>query len=254
MVNFANPVEVIFELTGIGIMSGVVLFFIICGLTLIGSYRRTRRPENLLLLLAFLFAGVAMGFLTLERIFFGFLQPPDLWELSGRYSGMIAIALSFTGIVLMDAFAIMLTYPERARTYTVIIAIVVAIAGVVLIFSIATGIAWLDLNRELDYPVLIKLGVVPLMMFPPLFIPFIVFLYYAISIRKQSKPRMKRAYAMSIAFLILAISMVGELAGAPMPFPLIMRIGFFVFAILMYFSFVMPNWYKRVIGWEEEES
>lgn len=250
-----DPLTIGLELFGL-IISGVVIFiFFLAGFSLIGAYRRVKRTENLILVIAFMMAGLGMFFLLLEKLFFRFVMPTlPIGEWLGRWSGIIAITFAFAGVALMDSFSFILTYPERAKIFTLVISIVVAIAWVVLAFAIGTGLAVIDANFELDYSTVpVVMILIPLLLLPTLFIPTIVFGYYGISIRKQSKPKMKRALTMMVGFVVLAISLIVELIGAPLLIAIIMRVGFFVFATLIYLAFGMPKFYKRWIGWEDAE-
>jgi len=243
-------IEPYLELFGLILLAIAGIFFIITSVGLFASWKRKKVRETLIFAVGFLFASMGIIGLAIEKFLFAYYLSTPLGEPLGRLSGIIAISVSIGALICVNAFALLMTYEEHLKKALPLISILAIIPCVILCVAIGTGVATI-VNGEFNYPIYITI-VMAAMVLPVLLNPSMTFFYYAFKIRKKSKPHYLRTLTMGIALAVLAISFIVELAGASLIMAIIMRGGFFAFAILMYNALILPDWYKRMIKWSEE--
>ena len=240
----------IFEYISVVTLIIVSILFVITGIGTLNAHRQKANKAKLTYGIGFLFAAVGMALLVCQRIFFKIL-PATTFNLNiGLICSAIAVAASMTSMVSVNIFTILMTYPDKMKYILPIFVTCAAIPVIVLDYAMLSGIASV-VAGELEYPTLIQASL--LLLLPVMFIPPIVFFYYAIKTRTASAPNFKRSMTLGAAHAVLAVTYIVELLGLPNPYlAMAFRIGFFIFAFLMYLSLLMPDWYKNRIGWTED--
>ena len=109
----------------------------------------------------------------------------------------------------------------------------------------------LSVGNELVYSDTISIVALSFLI-PPIAIPITVFFYYAAKVKDTSRPKSIRSTWMGIASIIVAVAYLTELAGNIGVLTVIIRLLFLVYGVLMYNCFIMPDWFKRRINWDEE--
>ena len=245
-----QAIEPFLELFGLILLSIVCFFFIITSIALFNSWKRKKVRETLIFAIGFTCASIGLIGLTIEKFLFAYFLSYPLGEPLGRLSAIFAISMSIGAIICINAFALLMTYEEKIKKILPIITLMALIPVILLNVAIGTGIALVS-GGELEYPLLITIIMAALML-PVLINPAITFFYYAYRIRKSSRPHYLRSLLMGIALAIMAVTFIVELAGSDLIIAIIFRLGFFIFAILMYNSLILPDWYKKMIGMTEE--
>ena len=147
------------------------------------------------------------------------------------------IAMIFSGmcIIFVDAFAFHIVFPKRLKVLTFISGIFVSIAIGFSVFDykvVSNGeitYVWDPLYIGIPLTNLIQIAIIPLFSL----IPALVFFYYAIIIKEESKMKSKRAWTLGLGMLIVAISYTMDMIGLP-SIIFIFRSLYFVSAILIY--------------------
>ncbi|MHA1309366.1 MAG: hypothetical protein ACTSQO_00435 [Candidatus Helarchaeota archaeon] len=226
------------------IISSIVSFILV--IIAYKKYRQKKVSGTLIYTLIFIFIGLALLSTAADRI----LLNPDISTMLGStFLGLIfhniAVILSLVVLALLDSFAFEMTYPRHVKKLSIVIAIIMGVlAGIILINQ-----PNIDPSGEIIYSNTLTLIILPFLL-PVILLPIIIFIYYAISVRKYDLPKSKRAAIMSIGNIIVAISYIFELTGIVGFITIIVRLGFVIYVILMYITFVMPNWFKNLIKWE----
>ncbi|NHI92473.1 MAG: hypothetical protein EAX96_08210 [Candidatus Lokiarchaeota archaeon] len=243
-------IEPYLELAGIVLLTIIGIFYIIISLKLFKSWKLKQLRSTMIFAIGFLFASLGLFGLTAEKIFLAYIYPHPIGDVFGRLSAIIGIVMSIGALLSLNAFTLEMALEKHKKKAFPPITVIGIIPTTILIYAISTYIAIID-NHEFVYPFWITLIMV-CMIFPVMIFPPIVFFYYSIKIRKVDKANYKRSITMGIAMLTLAITYTIELAGASLILAILFRLGFFIFAILMYVSIELPDWYRKLIGWSEE--
>ncbi len=240
----------IFEYISVGTLIVVSILFLITGIGTLRAHRQKANRAKLTYAIGFFFAAVGMALLVGELIFFRILPEDTLYINIGLIRAAIAVATSMTSMVCVNIFTILMTYPNKMKYILPIFATCATLPTVVLDYAMLTHIASVEL-KELTYPLWVEAFI--LFLLPVMVIPPIVFFYYAIRSRTTSPPNFKRSLTLGTAHAVLAVTYIVELMGLPNPYLTIaFRIGYFIFAFLMYLALLMPDWYKNRIGWTED--
>jgi len=220
------------------------LFSIFLALKTYGKYKEKEDNSTLFISLNFFLTGFALISIAIDRILLTTLTN----SIPGLIFHNIALYLSLTIIMLLDLFAFEMTYPDKIKILSLIMLILLAVAGVLLAIY-QPHINPFDPNKEIIYADELLIFIAPFL-FPPILIPIIVFLYFSIAVRKESKPNSLRALTMGIASIIVMIAYLFELMGGTGLIVIFVRLAFVIYIFLMYISFTLPSWYQKAIGWE----
>lgn len=219
------------------------LFSIILALFTFRKYNEKKNRSTLFISLNFILQGFALTFVAIDRILLTIL----LDQIPGLIFHNIAIYLSLTIIFLLDLFAFDMTFPNHFKKLAIIVIVLLAISSIILVFNQPTvGL----IDKEIIYSDILLFFIAPFI-FPPIIIPISVFIYYSAIVRKESKPKSLRAATMGLSTIIVAISYIFELMGITGFIVIIVRLGFVIYTMLMYISFILPKWYQKIIKWEE---
>ena len=232
------------------LMGGTLIFavctvlFIVLGIQILKKYQENKNNTSLIFGLNFIFTACALGLIAANRVLLNLLPDPLLGIIF--HNG--AIIFSLIIVVLLDIFAFLMTYPDYVKKLSILVSIIMGILLVILLLNQPT---LNPIGMELVYaePIIyIALGC----LLPPILIPITVFFYFSVKVKDTSKAKSSRSMWMGIASIVIAISYLLELAGGIGFFTLIVRLGFLAYGIIMYICFMMPDWYKKRIGWVEE--
>ncbi len=245
-----QPNEFVIDIIGFVVLTIVAVFYLIISFNLYKSWKKNGERSILYFFIGFLCAGIGFFGLITEKVMLAYVYPDPIGELIARFSAVMGIFFSIGALLGQNAFSLEMTIPEHIKKALPPIAVVGIIPTSLLILALSTRIAGIS-EGEFVYPDWITLVMMG-MILPVMLFPCIIFFYHTIKMRKIDMARSRRSLTMGIAMLILAISYTVELAGNIALVALIFRFGFLVFAILMYASIELPNWYRKLIGWSEE--
>ena len=206
------------------------------------KYRDKPTSGSLIFFLNFILVGAALICVAIDRI----LLTELIDETMGILFHNIAILISLGVIILLDIFAFQMTYPEQIKKLTALFAVLIVAAGIVLMLNQPT----LGAQQEIIYADELLYIILPLLA-PPILLPAIVFFYYSVKIRDESRPKSTRSLMMGIASIIVAIGYIFEVMGITGLLVIIVRLSFVIYTLLMYIAFIMPTWFQNLIGWEE---
>lgn len=213
------------------------------------KYRQRKVTGTLIFMLVFIFMGIVLICIAINRILLSTIVNVII---GSNFPGLVfhnlAVVLALLLIVIIDAFSFEMTYPRHVKVLTIIVSIVMVILGAILMIF-QPGV---NPSGEVVYAEFLYAIILPIIL-PPMFIPVVVFLYYAVAIRKTSRPKALRSALMGGATIIVLIGYIFELVGVSGPLTIIVRLFFVIFALIMYICINMPNWFQRAIGWEKQE-
>jgi len=215
---------------------------IILGISIIKMYRNKPDRSTLIFLVDFILIGCALAFVAVDRILLSVFGDVS----SGLLFHNLAVYISLGVILLLDIFAFQMTYPKQVSKLTIIMVLLLIVAGIMLYFNPP----YLGSQNEILYADEMLFLVLPFLALP-IFIPIIVFFYSSAKVRDDSVPKSNRLLTMGFAGLFVTIGYIFELMGITGILVIIVRLSFVLFTFLMYIAFIMPNWYKRIIGAEE---
>lgn len=217
------------------------LFAFILTIRVSFKYKENKKRSILLFVLIFLFLGSALVFLGSNRIV--------LFTSNHQFTRFLlnnmALIFSFVVVALFDMFSFEMTYPDEVKKLTFIVIVDLIFLSIWFLLNQPSP----AINGDLIYPNYVILIALPFLL-PLIAIPILVFLIYTIRNLNKSRPGALRIATMGIAQIIITISFISELLGFFEIIALFIRLGFVIYAIMMYISIVMPDWYKKAIGWD----
>lgn len=230
-----DPLQIIsvFELF---LAAGISL---VLGVSIINRYREKPARGTLLFIIIFIFTGLALSFVGIDRILLISLADPG----PGLTFHNFAVFMSLGVILLLDIFAFEMTYPNHIKKLTLLVSLLIIIAGIFLFLNPP----FLGSQQEILYSDELLYLVLPFLG-PPILIPIIVFFYYSAKVREESVAKSNRVFVMGVAGLSVAIGYIFELMGITGVLVIIIRLTFVIFTFLMYIAFTMPLWFKKLIG------
>ena len=233
------------QLTGIIILLICTVLFIVLGVKVSQKYNETKTNVTLIFALNFIFTAFALGSIAANRFLLNTFSDPFL----GIVFHNVAMGISLFILVLLDIFAFLMTYPERVRVLTLLVSI---LAVIILVFLLLNQPSINPLaGNELVYNDFVII-VILIFLIPLIVVPIGVFFYFSVKIKEISKPKSIRSTWMGIASIVITVAYLFELAGNIGILTIIIRTLFLVYGILMYICFIMPDWFKKRINWEED--
>jgi len=201
----------------------------------------------------FLFLFFAVIFLIMEQASFRVFGNDFL----GRIFAWVAIFTSASAGIFIGLITFQLTTEHKWR-YMIFIFILVAtyitVTGLSIFLSdYGTAIFGQPITYvqegELFYipPVMVfnYLLIGPILMLAP-----ITFFYYAI-VNRDNKPNAIRSFWMGMAILVFAVAYLIEIGPITVWIAVPMRFGYIFAATTLYICFSMPEWFKKIIKWED---
>ncbi len=232
-----NPVELISIIE----IFVAALFSFILTIKVSFKYKENKERSILLFVLIFIFLGTALVFLGSNRIV--------LFTSNNQFTRFLfnnmAIIFSFVVVALFDMFSFEMTYPDEVKKLTFIVILDLIFLSIWFLINQPSPV----INGDLVYPDYVFLIAMPFLL-PLIAIPILVFLIYSNRNINKARPGALRIATMGIAQIIITISFIFELLGFFDIISLFVRLGFLIYAIIMYISITMPDWYKNAIGWE----
>ncbi|MFX0182057.1 MAG: hypothetical protein ACFE95_03150 [Candidatus Hodarchaeota archaeon] len=262
------------ELFGVVFVVIAVVLFLLLGVYLLISYRRTRRDSTLYISLILLFGAGALISLVLEQVIliasdvvqaeapskksflqFSFDEINVFW-----LAYLFACLAYFTSAcaVLSGVFFTQSFFPERYKKLLIVPTIMLALYVVILIYSpfewvLETTTGDWQPEHGLDYEFLLGTDlhdwIIWALSLPNLAMIVVLFFYLTFSLYKRGNPRWRQTFILAIGQTFLSIAYTIEIINIPDPLiTLLSRFVIMTYPILAYFGFVPPKWFQRLIG------
>ena len=226
-------------LTLIIVLIAIIVNYIV-GFKTYGSYKKSKVKNTLILAFTAIFMATAMVLLVLEQVFL----MEDLFDASmqvlfGKHIfGNLAVLFSGMAVIAIDAFAFNMAFHKKAKILSILVTFWASVYIILFFldpfFNLSTGeISW-DIWPTLGYSPT-QLAVF-LTIIPMLFIPILVFIYYAIKIRKQSITRSKRSLFFALGVASFAFAYTFELIGIDPLISAFLRILYIVGGLSLYWA------------------
>ncbi|WP_455143523.1 hypothetical protein [Candidatus Hodarchaeum mangrovi] len=268
------------ELLGVGFVTISIILWILLGIKLILSYRRSPKPQTLSLALVLIFGGIAMLFLATEQILLltgadptigstpiyeilSFSEIPNIFLLA-FFAAALAWISSGLAIILMNFFTLSF-FPDTSKKILIAPILVITLYLTIIIFSpfqfAYTGSDW---SPEHDITTNFILWILFLF---PLWIVTLLFFYLSISLLRQNSPTWRRLFWIFIAQTLLSIGFTVEILNPPAFTGLINDLGIqialflsdafwstssrflmMIYPLLMWIGVFTPNWAKGMLG------
>ncbi|MFX0151323.1 MAG: hypothetical protein ACFFAJ_11115 [Candidatus Hodarchaeota archaeon] len=262
------------ELLGVIFVAIAVVLFLLLGIYLLISYRRTRRDSTLYISLILLFGAGALVSLVLEQVILiasDVVQtqaPPKKSFLQFSFDEinvfwlayLLACTAYFTSAcaVLSGTFFTQSFFSERSKKLLIIPAIMLALYVIILIYS---PFEWIleettgDWQPEhgLEYEFLLGIDlldwIIWALIIPNLAMIVLLFFYLTFSLFRRGNPRWRQTLILAIGQTFLSIGYTIEIINVPDPLiTLLSRFVIMTYPILAYFGFTPPKWFQRLIG------
>jgi hypothetical protein len=261
------------ELLGVVFAVIAVVLFLLLGVYLLISYRRTRRDSTLFISLILLFGAGALISLVLEQIIliasdavqtdaptkksflqFGFDEIDIFW-----LAYLLACLAYFTSAcaVLSGVFFTQSFFPERYKKLLIVPTIMLALYVVILINS---PFEWVLEETTGDWQPEHGIGTVYFgydlhdwiiwaLIIPNLALIVLLFFYLSFSLFRRGNPRWRQTFILAIGQTFLSIGYTIEIINIPDPLiTLLSRFVIMAYPIVAYFGFTPPKWFQRLIG------
>ncbi|NHI94880.1 MAG: hypothetical protein EAX96_20495 [Candidatus Lokiarchaeota archaeon] len=244
----------------------LVVFDLLIIRKLLKVYRLKKITVNLYFLMAFIcvFAGSAV--IGIYSFLFSFTQALPSYHstfndvLLLRSLLMIGIAICTVALIFINFFSFENTFPEHKKPLMVLVTISGTLFVTILVIANINGLLGGNLAiiqsgysyYSIQIVVLALIFILPSIISTPS-----VFFYYAKQVRKMNEGWANRSVVFGIAFLLTSIGfIVGNLfSGDEVTYVLLTLAGIsliLIGAIMLYFCVVMPNWFKKLIKWEDD--
>lgn len=225
-------------LTLIIVLIAIIINYIV-GFKSYKSYKKSGVKNTLVLALTAIFMATAMALLILEKVFLMDIFYLATRELFGKHIfGNLAVLFSGLAVIMIDVFAFNMAFPEKAKVLSVISTIWASIYMILFFtdpnYDISTGeISWKSWAALGYSPTAIAIY---LTIIPMLFIPILVFIYYAIKIRDQSSTRAKRSIVFALGVASFAFAYTFELIGIDPLISALLRILYITGGLFLYYA------------------
>ncbi|MFW9856012.1 MAG: hypothetical protein ACFFFG_13235 [Candidatus Thorarchaeota archaeon] len=255
------------ELLGVIFVVIAVILFLLLGISLFLSYRRSRRQSTLYISLILLFGAGALVSLVLEQIILIVsdvtqADAPTLkafWQYSLDEISTFWIAYAFAilawitsaSAVLSGVFFTQSFFPEDSFFAKKWLLIIPTIMLILYVLTLAYApFEWIEVagdwqpTHEATFVLIAYI-----LLFPNLWMIVLLFLYLTFSLFRRGTPRWKQTLVLALGQFFLSLGYTVEIVNVPDPtISLIARAVIAMYPIVMYFGFTPPNWFKRFIG------
>ncbi|MFX1250645.1 MAG: hypothetical protein ACFFCZ_03440 [Promethearchaeota archaeon] len=178
-------------------------------------------------------------------------------EFLGYLLAVLAVGGSVLALIFLNLFALSFL-GERYRAYVIIPVVIGILYWLVFSFGhIFFPLFSFNWEPELVGDVLTTFNMarsqdalltILLLMSVPVWFGPLVLIIATIQLRSADRPVFLRSLLITLSFIIIAITYIFEIIEAiPALIPII-RLGFVIFPILMYLCLLMPEWFKRLLG------
>ncbi|MFX1538997.1 MAG: hypothetical protein ACFFDI_32845 [Promethearchaeota archaeon] len=240
MTQFEDPIDIL----GIVFVVIAVLLFLLLGLYLLNSYRRTRRDTTLYMSLILLFGCLALVSLVIEQVILitSGLTEADAPEMksfltfSTNEIDVFWLALFFAFLAWVTSASAILSacfftqsfFSDKYKKLLIIPALMLLFYVVVLVYA---PFQWQEVEGDWQpthEPMFVLIAYI--LLFPNLWMIVLLFFYLTISLYRRGVPRWKQTLVLAFGQTFLSIGYTVEIVNVPDPFiSLIAR-----FAIMLY--------------------
>ncbi|MFX0061274.1 MAG: hypothetical protein ACFFC7_03740 [Candidatus Hermodarchaeota archaeon] len=253
----------IFLIASLVVIVIAVLLALFVGYKLFRSWRESGQRPTLYMAGFFVFFVISVLLLLgeLQVVSLTHNQTLPLTIEQGEFLGYVLAVLAVGGSVIVLIFLNLFALSFLGEKYRGFIIIPVVI-GILywLVFSFAHiffplfSFSWVP---ELQGDVLTTFNMarsdealltILLLMAVPVWFPPLVLAIATIQLRKGDRPVFLRSLLMTISFVIVAITYIFEIIEVIPALVPIIRLGFVIFPIMMYLCLLMPEWFKRLLG------
>jgi len=256
--------EDILNLIGLIIVIIAIIIDYSISLLLIKPYKRNKTRPTLIFILHFIFAATSMIFLIAEQGFLMYFNGAyEYWHIA-KLTADLAYIVSAGAAITIAVFTFYMTFTKYKKVLTsIILGLSCIYVGVLLIAYIPNYSGNIGEYSFFEYSFIETISgyepkysyitnlITMYTMIPIIIIGPILFYYYSAKIWKSDSAKGKRSLFMAIALTIVIISYAFELI--ELQISIFIRIGYIIYAILMYICFKMPEWFKKFIKWKSED-
>lgn len=252
-----------YELVGIIFILIAIILYLILGLILLNSYRKSKRNSTLYMSLILLIGCLALISLALEQLLLitskvteaqappmkSFLEfsanEIDVFWLS--YFFAVIAWITSASAILSACFFTQSFLSEKYKKFLIFPAIMLTLYVVVLTYA---PFQWIEVLGDWqpnhgDFFEIIGY----ILLFPNLWMIVVLFFYLTFSLFRKGIPRWKQTLLLAIGQLFLSIGYTVEILNIPDPtIALLARFTIMMYPIIMWLGFIPPNWFKRIIG------
>ena len=214
------------QLLGLGFILLTFVTQMVLGVKLYRTYRENKSRTTLTFSLTFISWGLALIFLTLERILITEIGLDD----PGIVFAYAALISSIFAVLALDTFASYATFPKHVKKL-MIIPVILAIWFLITIFWDERATV---LSMEIEFQPLTRITMFFTLV--PLFIyPIAVISYYTFTMWFKSRPHAKRAALVTIAIICVNLIYFYEVIGDREAYFINPLRGLYVIATILFF-------------------
>ncbi|MHA2075380.1 MAG: hypothetical protein ACXACU_10425 [Candidatus Hodarchaeales archaeon] len=253
------------ELAGLIFIVIAIILYLVLGLYLLNSFRKSKRNSTLYMSLIFLFGSLALVSLIIEQLLLiasGVTEaqaPPMKSFLSFSVNEINVFWLSYlfafiawvtsASAVFSACFFTQSFLSDKYKKALIIPAIMLILFVVVYTYA---PFQWknVDGDWQPNHGDLYEI-VGYIFLFPNLWMVVVLFFYLTFSLFRRGIPRWKQTLILAFGQLFLSIGFTVEIINIQDPMiSLLSRFAVMMYPIVMWLGFAPPNWFKRTIGAE----
>ncbi len=243
-----------------------IILYLIFGLYLLNSFRKSKRNSTFYMSLILLFGSLALLSLAIEQLILRTsgvtaAEAPDLksflsfsvTEMQEFYVFWLAYFFAFIAWVtsstaIFSACVFTQSFlSDKYKKVLIIPAIMLILYVVVLTYA---PFQWkaLEGDWQPDHGEFFEI-IAYILLFPNLWMVVVLFFYLTFSLYRRGVPRWKQTFVLAIGQLFLSIGYTVEIINIPDPtITLISRFAIMMYPVVMWLGFTPPSWFKRAIG------
>lgn len=251
------------DLAGLLFVIIAMILFLVLGLYLLNSFRKSKRNSTLYMSLLLLFGFLALFSLAIELAILkvsgvtAAQAPPLKSFLSYSFNEINVFWLAYffafiawvaSASAIFSACVFTQSFLSDKYKKVLIIPAIMLILFVVVYTS--APFQWIQVEGDWqpNHGELYEI-IGYIFLFPNLWMVVVLFFYLTFSLFRRGIPRWKQTLVLAIGQLFLSIGFTVEIINIPDPtITLLSRFAIMMYPIVMWLGFTPPSWFKRAIG------